>query len=288
MNLEEKVRQLPKQPGVYLFHGDGHEILYVGKARDLRSRVASYFRDRGDGRFRIHALRGEIRDVEIVVTDNEKEALILEHTLIQRHLPRYNVRLKDDKSYLSLRVDPTEEWPRVRLVRRWRRDGALYFGPYSSANAVRKTLRWIRRHFGLRSCTDSVFRSRTRPCLYYQIRECSAPCVDYVSREEYLGKVHEVVLCLRGKREELLGRLRRQMVEASDALEFERAATLRDQIRAIDATFEPQKVDRTGSGDRDLHAMHREGERVQVVVQFIRDGKLVNSRSFPFRTQLED
>lgn len=286
--LTDKVRALPKKPGVYLFHGDGREVLYVGKARNLHSRAATYFQARGDGRFRIHSLRELIRDVEVIVTDTEKEALILEHTLIQRHLPRFNVRLKDDKSYLSVRIDPQDQWPRVQLVRRWRRDGALYFGPYSSSNDVRKTLRWIRRYFGLRSCTDPVFRSRTRPCLYYQIRECSGPCVDLIARDEYMKKVQEVILCLQGKHEDLLARLRREMMQASDSLEFERAATLRDQIRAIDKTFERQKVDRTGGGDRDLHAIHREGERVQVVVQFVREGTLVSSRSFPFRTELDD
>jgi len=286
--LDAKVKQLPREPGVYLLRGDRHEVLYVGKAKNLHARVTTYFQKRGDERFRIRSLRALIRDVEVIVTDNEKEALILEHTLIQRHLPRFNVRLKDDKSYLSVRIDPREAWPRPRLVRRWRRDGALYFGPYSSSHAVRRTLRWIRRYFGLRSCTDRVFQSRTRPCLYYQIRECSAPCVGKIAEEEYRKKVDEVVLCLRGRRDDLLARLRREMLEASDALEYERAGVVRDQIRAIEATFEPQKVDLSGSGDRDVHAFHREGDRIQAVVQFVRDGKLVSSRSFPLRSGLED
>lgn len=288
VDVADKVKNLPQEPGVYLFRGDHHEVLYVGKARRLKTRVATYFKAGGDGRFRIHSLQELIRDIEVIVTDNEKEALILEHTLIQRHLPRFNVRLKDDKSYLSIRIDPTVDWPKVHLVRRWRRDGALYFGPYASSNAVRKTLRWIRRHFGLRSCTDPVFRSRTRPCLYYQIRECSGPCVDLITREQYAAKVQEVILCLRGKRDDLLARLRQEMLRASDDLQYERAAILRDQIRAIDETFEPQKIDRTGSGDRDLHALHRDGNRLQVVVQFIRDGKMATSRTFPFRSELGD
>jgi len=286
--IHDSVRQLPKEPGVYLLRGEGSEVLYVGKAKNLHARVATYFQAAGDTRWRMETLRRSIRDVEVIVTDTEKEALILEHTLIQRHLPPFNVRLKDDKSYLSLRVDPREEWPRVRLVRRWRRDGALYFGPFASAAGVRRTMRWIRRFFGIRSCTDTVFRGRERPCLYYQIRECTGPCVGLISREEYQARVRDVIQFLRGNGEDLLRRLRAEMVRESDALRFERAAVLRDQVRSIEAMFEPQKVTVSKGGDRDVLAFHREGEIFQVVVQFVRDGRLVHSRRFPFRTMLED
>src|SRR3954465_8354129 len=176
--LAAKLDNLPTSPGVYLFRGKEGEMLYVGKARSWRSRVRSYFQDsNSDTRYFITLLSRELTDIETVVVGSEKEAALLENTLIKEHQPRYNVKLRDDKEYLSLRLDPKAAWPRLEVVRRPARDGALYFGPYHSATSARQALRGVNRHFQLRTCTDHDFASRIRPCLQYQIKRCTGPCV---------------------------------------------------------------------------------------------------------------
>jgi excinuclease ABC subunit C len=287
----QKVQSLPDDPGVYLFRGSKGEVLYVGKAKHLRARVRCYFQTGGDGRPLARYLDSLTRDVEVVVTDTEKEALLLENTFIKRHKPRFNIRLKDDKTYLSLRVDPSEEFPRLHWVRRWRRDGALYFGPFGSTTALRETYRFIQKTFGLRACSDSVFRNRSRPCILHPIGRCSAPCVGIVGREAYAASVDEAVRFLRGGREATratLARLRRAMQAASEALEFERAANLRDEIAAIEKSLEEQKVESGSATDRDVFGLHREGAIAEVAVLHFRDGKLVSSRADAFRSELPD
>jgi excinuclease ABC subunit C len=287
MDLEAKLAQMPSQPGVYLMKNDQGAILYVGKAKNLRSRVRSYFRKSGDGRFRMQFLIPNVEDIEFLVTDTEKEALILENTLIKEHKPRFNVNLRDDKTYVNLRLDPREKFPRLTVVRRPGRDGALYFGPYASSQSVRETLRTLSRIFPLRLCTDHVFNSRTRPCLYHQIHRCSAPCVPgHVSDEEYQALVEQTALFLRGRDEELVKMLRAQMQEAADELHFEEAGRIYRRLGAIERTIERQKVTSGQERDQDVFGYFREADNVEIQRLTIRGGKLLGGKSDLFSGQL--
>jgi excinuclease ABC subunit C len=287
MDLETKLAQMPTQPGVYLMKNDEGTILYVGKAKNLRSRVRSYFRKSGDGRFRMQFLIPNVEDIEFLVTDTEKEALILENTLIKQHKPRFNVNLRDDKSYVHLRLDPRNKYPRLTVVRRPGRDGALYFGPYASSYSVRETLRTLSRIFPLRLCTDHVFNSRTRPCLYHQIHRCSAPCVPgHVSDEEYRALVEQTALFLKGRDEDLAKMLHAQMREASGALRFEEAGRIYRRIGAIERTVERQKVTSGQERDQDVFGFFREADSVEIQRLTIRGGKLLGGKSDLFSGQL--
>ncbi|MBI3328094.1 MAG: excinuclease ABC subunit UvrC [Nitrospinae bacterium] len=287
MNLQDKLATMPTQPGVYLMKSRGGTVLYVGKAKNLRSRVRSYFRKSGDGRFRIQFLIPNVEDIEFLVTDTEKEALILENTLIKEHRPKYNVNLRDDKSYVHLRLDPHDRYPRLTIVRRPARDGALYFGPYASSNAVRETTRSLSRIFPLRLCTDHVFNARTRPCLYYQIRRCSAPCVPgHISDEEYRSLVEQTALFLKGRDDDLRKMLTGQMHDASEDLHFEEAGRIYRRLQAIERTIERQKVTSVQNRDQDVFGFFREADNVEIERLTIRGGKLLGGRSDLFTGQL--
>ncbi len=287
MELEDKLALLPSQPGVYLMKNGAGTVLYVGKAKNLRSRVRSYFRPSGDGRYRMQFLIPNVEDIEFLVTDTEKEALILENTLIKTHKPRFNVNFRDDKSYVNLRLDPRERYPRLTVVRRPGRDGALYFGPYASSQSVRETLRTLSRIFPLRLCTDHVFNARTRPCLYYQIHRCSAPCVPgHVTDDEYRAIVEQTALFLRGRDEELLKMLYCQVHEASQALRFEEAGRVYRRIRAIERTIERQKVTSAQDRDQDVFGFFREVDKVEIQRLTIRGGKLLGGKSDLFTGQV--
>ncbi|HXU81422.1 MAG TPA: excinuclease ABC subunit UvrC, partial [Polyangia bacterium] len=226
-----------------------------------------------------------VEAVETIVTTSEKEGLLLENHLIKKHQPRFNVKLRDDKQYLVLRLDPDAEWPRLEVVRRIQDDRAHYFGPYHSATSAREALRVVNRHFQLRTCTDHVLHNRRRPCLQYQIKRCPAPCVLPVPPEEYADQVRDVRLFLEGKNDELLERLRGRMKDASDKTEYERAAAVRDQLRALESSLESQRVVSTDFVDQDVVGFHREGMALEVVVLSIRQGKMVGSRAFSFNGQ---
>jgi excinuclease ABC subunit C len=287
MDLEDKLAQMPSQPGVYLMKNDEGTILYVGKAKNLHSRVRSYFRKSGDGRFRMQFLIPHVEDIEFLVTDTEKEALILENTLIKAHKPRFNVNLRDDKSYVNLRLDPRDTYPRLTVVRRPARDGALYFGPYASANSVRETMRSLSRIFPLRLCTDHVFHSRTRPCLYHQIQRCSAPCVPgHVSDDEYQALVDQTAMFLKGRDEELVKMLYAQMHEAAGALRFEEAGRIYRRIGAIERTIERQKVTSGQERDQDVFGFFRDTDQVEIQRLTIRSGKLLGGKADLFTGQL--
>lgn len=276
-----RLETVPRAPGVYLMKGRGGEVVYVGKAADLQSRLRSYFQEgTSDTRFFVPLLAGALTDIETILTQSAKEALILENHLIKTHQPRYNVRLKDDKSFLHLRLDPGREWPRIDIARRRTRDGAYWFGPYHSARSIRETLRLVNRHFQLRSCTDSVLRNRKRPCLQHQIGRCPAPCVLPVDREEYGRHVEDVRLFLSGQGRELVDRLKTDMLAASEALAFERAARIRDQIAAVERSLQRQAVDLGRGDDVDAFALHREGAEVTVQVVQVRRGLLTSSRAW--------
>ncbi|MFU8856397.1 MAG: excinuclease ABC subunit UvrC [Deferrisomatales bacterium] len=280
MDLHEKVSRFPPRPGVYRMLDSQGRVLYVGKAKDLRARVRTYLREGGDGRPRARFLMARVADIEYLVTDTEKEALILENTLIKRHRPRYNVNLRDDKTYLSLRLDVQSPFPRLTMVRQVVRDGALYFGPYSSARGLRETVELVQRLFPLRQCSDAGFQARSRPCLYCQIRGCTAPCCGLVEPAEYRRVVDQVVLFLRGRSRELVGELRRGMEAAADRLDFEEAARLRDRLRAVELTLQRQKAVTHRPVDRDVVALVREGQEAQAAVLVVRAGHLIDRRAY--------
>ncbi len=277
--LEEKLDSLPARPGVYLMRDESGKVIYVGKAKELRARVRAYFRG-GDGRSQIKFLLRRVEDVETLVTSNEKEALILENNLIKQYKPRYNILLKDDKSYLSIKVNVQHAWPRILATRKIIKDGSRYFGPYASAFAVRETLDIVERHFLLRNCTEHNFKNRARPCLQYQIKRCPGPCVLPVDPKEYQENLRQALLFIEGKRQELVEELRRKMQEKSDALEFEAAAKIRDQIQAVEKTVEKQRMVSHWGGDQDIFGLYREGGFIEVQVLFVRQGKLTGNQAY--------
>ena len=285
LSVQEILDRLPTDPGVYLMKDKKGRIIYVGKATNLKNRVRSYFTRSGDTRAFVRLLSRLLGDIETVVTTTEKEALLLENTLIKQHRPRFNVKLVDDKNYLVLRLDPKARYPRLEVTRRIRDDGARYFGPYHSASSCRQTLKVVNRHFKLRTCNDQVLNSRKRPCLQFQIKRCDAPCVLPVPADAYAEQVRDVALFLDGKSEELTGRLRARMFEASEAMEFETAAALRDQLSALGRTLEEQRVVSAQFVDQDVFGYYRQGDVLEITVLFVRQGKLLGRRSFRFSGQ---
>src|SRR3954471_2415192 len=284
--LAEILEALPTAPGVYIMKDARGKPIYIGKAAVLRNRVRQYFQPAsGDSRDFVPLLEGIVADIETVVTSNEKEALLLENTLIKRHQPRFNVKLTDDKNFLVLRLDPDGEWPRLEVTRRLGDDGAYYFGPYHSATSCREALRVVNRHFQLRTCTDHVLHNRKRPCLQYQIKRCPGPCVLPVSREAYGDQVRDVRLFLDGKSDELLDRLRARMRDAAARTEFEVAAEIRDQIKALEVSLEKQRVVSSDFLDQDVVGYHRQGIALEIVVMSIRNGQLNGSRAYSFTGQ---
>src|SRR5436305_11008179 len=258
--LKQKLDTLPTQPGCYLMKDKAGDVVYVGKAVNLRSRVGQYFQERsGATRAFIPFLEDLLGDLEVMITPSEKDAVLLENELIKKHRPRFNVRLRDDKNFISLRLSTTHPYPRLEVVRRVRKDGARYFGPYSSASSIRETLSIVNRHFQLRTCTDQVMANRRRPCLQYQIKRCPAPCVYSVPQEEYQRSVEEVALFLEGKADELTAQLTERMKDASAKLEYERAAQLRDQLHAIERSLEKQRTVLGDAVDKDGLGYCREG-----------------------------
>ncbi len=282
--LESKLDSLPKSPGVYLFKDKSATVIYVGKAKSLRSRVHSYFQESGsDSRYFIPILQRIVRDLETVVTSTEKEAAVLENELIKQHQPRFNVKLRDDKDFLCLRLDTQKEWPMLETVRRPTADKARYFGPYHSASSARKTLHLVNKHFQLRTCSDAELATRRRPCLQYQIKRCPAPCVKAVDRVWYAEQVRSVALFLDGRHDELTGELTDRMKKASREMEFELAAVYRDQLRAVDAVREEQRVVAVKDVNQDVIGLYREGSLVEVLVLAVRAGRVTDSSSFSLR-----
>ncbi len=280
-SIEGKIENLPSQPGVYLMRDRGGKVIYVGKAKDLRGRVRSYFRG-GDGRSQIEFLMRRVGDVGTLVTTNEKEALILENNLIKQYKPRYNIRLKDDKSHLSIKATTQHSWPRLLATRKIVKDGNRYFGPYSSAYAARETLDIIEKHFLLRTCTDHNFKNRLRPCLQYQIKRCLAPCVLPVDPKEYQEQLGRAILFIEGKSRELIDELKQAMEKKSEALEFETAAKVRDQIQVVEKTLEKQRMVSHWGVDQDIFGLYRQGGFVEVQVLFVRQGKLTGNQAYSF------
>jgi excinuclease ABC subunit C len=280
--LEAKLDAIPAEPGVYMLRDRAGKVLYVGKAKSLRPRVRAYFRDGGDTRFQVRFLMRRVRDFETLVTASEKEALILENNLIKQYKPRYNIRLKDDKSYLSAKIT-NHPWPRITVTRKIVRDGGKYYGPFGSADGLRETIDVIRKVFPLRTCSDAVFKNRSRPCLEYQIKRCLGPCCLPVDRAEYERHLHAAAMLLEGKNLELLKEMREQMRDHASRLEFEEAARVRDRVRAIEKTVERQTVLHHWGIDQDVFGLYREGGFIEAIVLLVRGGKLVSTQGWSFQ-----
>jgi excinuclease ABC subunit C len=279
--LAEKLDALPARPGVYLLKDKHTKVIYVGKAKSLRARVRTYFRG-GDERSQVRFLMQRVTDLETLVTTNDKEALILENNLIKQYKPRYNIRLKDDKSYVSVKVTTQDDWPRILVTRKIVKDGSKYFGPYASAYSVRETLDTIRKVIPLRTCSDGVFRNRSRPCLEYQIKRCLGPCCLPVDPNVYQQQLREAMMLLEGKSQQLVRQLEDAMHRAAEELRFEDAARLRDKVRAIERTQERQQVVAHWGEDQDVFGLYREGGFIEAQVLFVRQGKLTGNQAYSF------
>jgi excinuclease ABC subunit C len=279
MIAKERLKRLPKKTGVYIFKDGAGEFLYVGKAIDLRRRVSSYFARQKTQQPLMRAVAPRAEDVECIVTDTEKEALLLENTLIKEHRPRYNVSLKDDKTYVYIRLSVNEQFPRLTIIRRPTRDGAHYFGPYSSADAARKTIRFLQRLFPLRSCSAAEFGSRERPCIKYQIKRCTGPCCRMIGEDDYGVLARRVELFLGGKTGDLLNQLEKEMKEAAAMLDYERARKIRDTVEAIRVTLEKQKSVMSDRVDRDAVGVYREGTKGEVAILCVRGGRLIGKKA---------
>jgi len=285
-SIKDKLVKVSSQPGVYLMKDVHGKVIYVGKARSLKKRLASYFPRIGNSTSRMdmktEILVQNISDFDTIITDSEKEALILESNLIKRYKPRYNVILKDDKRYPSLRLDINNPYPNLTVVRKFSKDGALYFGPFSSSAAVQKTLKIIHKTFKLRKCKQKDFKRRTRPCLNYQIASCFAPCCLDVDKKNYNDIVKEVVLFLKGRTPDLIKKLKQEMISAANVCDYEKAAVLRDKMFALEQTLEKQVVVTNDFKDRDVLGIAKSEENSIVTLLFIRSGFLVGTRNFIF------
>ena len=278
--LEKKLHAVPASTGVYLMKDEKGAVIYVGKAKSLRSRIRNYFQG-ADTRAMVPFLVSRVRDLDFVVTNTEKEAFLLENTLIKEHRPRYNVIFRDDKTYFSLRLDTRQDFPAFQLVRKIRKDGARYFGPYPSGLAAKETLKYLHQLFPLRTCKDREFKTRRRPCIEYEIRNCVGPCVGLVGKEEYRKFIDDSILFLEGRESKLLDVLKKRMAEAAENLEFEEAARLRDQIAAVETTVEKQRMVSAEFKDQDVFGLYREDDHVQVCILRIREGKTLGTKKFP-------
>jgi excinuclease ABC subunit C len=288
MELREKVANLPTQPGVYLFQDAGGAILYVGKALSLRSRVRSYFLDKSQQDAKTGSLVREIADLEYIVVDNEKEALALENNLIKKHLPKFNILLRDDKTYPYIQYTAYERYPRVYVTRRLKKDGSIYFGPYFPANLAYRMVHLIHKHFLVPSCTVDLVRKHPRPCLQYYIHRCLGPCVEgLVTDERYVEAARDVRLFLEGRRNDLSRSLERRMASASEGERFEEAAGYRDLLRTLAEMEERQKIAAASGDDTDVIAWYAEPPQVAVNLFHIRGGRVVDRRDFYWENQEE-
>jgi len=281
LDLQTKLENLPTGPGVYLMKNDAGEIIYVGKAINLRNRVRSYFRELKPDQAKTKALVKHIADLEYILADNELEALVLECNLIKKYRPKYNINLKDDKTYPFLKITK-EDYPQVLVTRKVLKDGARYFGPYPSVNELRNSLEMIRKIFPFRSCKQKVF-TNDRPCLNAHIQMCYAPCVGRISKEEYNEMIEQVALFFEGKQDGLVKRLRQEMEQAAENLEFEQAARLRDQLQGVEQIMTQQKAALGGEDDQDVIAMARGLNQCCVQIFFVRGGKIVGRENYFLR-----
>ncbi len=277
--LKEKVREYPLQSGVYIMKSSIDKIIYIGKAKNLRNRVRSYFTDSKDHSTKTRLLVSNIHEVEYILTKTEVEAFLLEASLIKKHRPKYNIRLRDDKAYPYIRLSWADSFPRLYLARKVKKDGSLYFGPYTSGMAVHGTIRFLNRTFKIRDCTDAMFKTRKRPCMTHQIGRCTAPCVDLVTKEEYKSEVEGAKLFLKGQNKKVLKTLKERMMLAATEEKFEVAARLRDSVEAIKAILEKQAViNDTSDKDQDAIAFFGDERGCLIETVHIRAGRVIGTR----------
>ena len=288
--IEEELKKLPGKPGVYLMHDETDEIIYVGKAVSLKNRVRQYFQASRNKGVKIEQMVTHITRFEYIVTDSELEALVLECNLIKEHRPKYNTMLMDDKSYPFIKVSVNEAFPRITMARQMKKDKAKYFGPFTSANAVKDSIELVRKLYKIRNCSRSLPKDigKERPCLYYHIKQCDAPCQGYISQEQYAEAVEEVIRFLNGNHDKVLRELEEKMMEASENLEFEKAIEYRELINSVKAISEKQKITYTSDEDRDVIALAKENEDAIVQVFFIRNGKLIGRDHFYLKVAAGD
>ncbi|WP_419655351.1 UvrC: UvrABC system protein C (Excinuclease ABC subunit C) [Desulfosarcina variabilis str. Montpellier] len=280
IQMAETIKQITEKPGVYIMKDESGQVIYVGKAINLRKRVASYFQRQDTHSAKTALMVTRVADIETVVTASEKEALILESSLIKRHRPRFNVVLKDDKRYPSIRINVKAAYPKIEIVRKTPKDGAVYFGPFTSAHGVRQTVKMINKTFPLRKCSDRSMGHRTRPCIHYQMKQCLAPCCLDVNADDYKAIVKEVILFLKGRTPELIKRIQRQMQKAAERLDFEMAAALRDRMQALEKTLERQVTVTTDFLDRDVIGISGNIDFRVLSVMTLRRGFLQGIRHF--------
>ena len=279
-SLNQKIDHLPANPGVYLFKDKKGTILYVGKAGNIKHRVSSYFQKPTGKDIKTLTMLEKVADIDTIVTDTEKEAYILENHLIKEHHPRYNIKLRDDKNYPCLRLSVEEEFPTLSIVRRIKKDRSLYFGPYPSATSLKEALKLIRNLFPIRTCRDTKFSHRLRPCINYEMDRCVGPCCGKIDPIQYREIVHQVRMFLEGKNKDLMERLKKRMEEESEQLHFEKAAKIRDQIRHIEEVVEKQKIVSRDFIDQDVIGFHRQDHTIIVYPLFLRGGKLLGGKGF--------
>lgn len=281
-NIEDELKKLPSQPGVYLMHDAKDEIIYVGKAVSLKNRVRQYFQSSRNKSAKIEQMVSRIARFEYIVTDSEMEALVLECNLIKEHQPRYNTMLKDDKAYPYIKVTVGEDFPRVMLARTMKKDKNRYFGPYTSAGAVKDTIDLIHKLYKIRTCSRNLPRDtgKERPCLNYHIKQCDAPCQGYISKEEYGENIRQVLEFLNGRYDGVLKNLEEKMKAASDAMDFEKAIEYRDLLSSVKKVAQKQKITSSNMEDRDIIAMARDDMDAVVQVFFVREGKLIGRDHF--------
>ena len=283
-NLKKKIELLPRKPGIYFFKNKEKETIYIGKARSLKERVKSYFQATSDAK--ISNILAETADVDFILTDSEREAAFLENNYVRRYQPKFNLKLKDDKSFPYLKLTVQERFPGIHLTRRVEPDGASYFGPFSPAHQARMTIHLINKYFGIRGCTEDIPGKRKRPCLEYDLKLCSAPCLDYISEEEYQENVKHALLFLEGDVQKLLKILKHRMKKAASEQEFEQAGHWRDTIRTIEQIKEKPKLISVKQEDLDIFGFSRDQERVALYIFLMRGGKVIESEEFVFQEEM--
>lgn len=279
-SLLRQVASFPRGPGIYIMKDAKGVVIYVGKAKNLQARVKSYFKKESESRYQVKFLMKRVKTIENVVTATEKEALLLEQTTIKKQQPRYNLMLRDDKSYLSVMLSLQDEFPRIYVTRRIKKDKNLYFGPYTSGQACRETVDFLERYFQLRTCSDHELHNRSRPCIQYQIKRCPAPCVGLISQDRYRAFVDSARLFLQGKNGDLAALLKKEMKEASGLEDYERAAKIRDLLKAFEQTLEKQVVIRHKFVDQDYIGLYREEAAVTITILRVRQGTVLDTRTF--------
>lgn len=289
-DIQEELKKLPSQPGVYIMHDEKDAIIYVGKAVSLKNRVRQYFQSSRNKGAKIEQMVTHISRFEYIVTDSELEALVLECNLIKEHRPKYNTMLKDDKGYPFIKVTVDEEYPRVMLAWRMKKDKAKYYGPYTSVTAVKDAIELIRKLYHIRSCSRKLPRDigKERPCLYYHMHQCEAPCQGYISKEDYRGYIYKAVSFLNGNSKDVIRELEEKMMLASEELRFEDAMEYRDLIQSVKRIGERQKITSHDDGDKDIIAMAIDREDAVVQVFFMRQGKIIGRNHFYIKVALED